>query len=421
MYNVADSSRSASPTLPAAGFSPSYDPLIPHPEHVKDPYRVYAELRSNAPLYRSPHGVWIASGYEEVSTMLKSPDFGRGYFYFDNMAKRLGEAMVSQPVYASAREMMVMKDGPDHLRLRGLVAHFFSHRNVEALRPFMRSVMEGLIDKALEKSSFDVMTDIAFPLPSAVICRLVGLPEADWPRFRQRSTNGSRALEPAPLSPLELAEQNHAVEEARDYFSWLIELRKREPGDDLATLLVNAEAAGQASREEVIENLRMMFVGGQETTVNTIGNGLLALHRHPDQLQALKSDRALIPDAVTEIVRYDSAVQITPRQARCDMEMCGAAITAGDTILCVVASANRDERAWVQADRFDISRKRNYPLSFGGGPHYCLGAQLGMVETEVALAALLDRMPNLALDIADPRWLPGTVVFRGLQSLPAHA
>lgn len=421
MSNVADFARSSTPMPDATGFSPSYDPLIPHPEHVKDPYRVYAELRSHAPLYRSPHGVWIASGYDEVSAMLKSPDFGRGYFYFENMAKRLGEAMVAQPVYASAREMMVMKDGADHLRLRGLVANFFSHRNVEALRPFMRSVMDRLIDAALAKSSFDVMMDIAFPLPSAVICRLVGIPETDWSRFGQRSTNGSRALEPAPLSPLELSEQNRAVEEARDYFSWLIGLRKREPGDDLTTLLVKAEAAGQASREEVIENLRMMFVGGQETTVNTIGNGLLAIHRYPDQLEALKRDRSLMPDAVTEMVRYDSAVQMTPRQARRDMEMSGATIKAGDTILCILASANRDERGWAEADRFDISRKRNYPLSFGGGPHYCLGAQLGMVETQVALGALFDRMPNLALDIAEPRWLPGTVVFRGLQSLPARA
>jgi cytochrome P450 len=421
MSLIVASESSQNPTARTPGFSPSYDPLIPHPEHVKDPYRVYAELREHAPLYRSPHGVWVASGYDEVSTMLKSPDFGRGYFYFENMAKRMGDAIVAQPVYASAREMMVMKDGADHLRLRNLVAHFFSHRNVEALRPFMRRVMDNLIDAALSRSSFDMMADIAFPLPSSVICHLVGIPEADWSRFRQRSTNGSRALEPAPLSPFELVQQNQAVEEAREYFSWLIDVRKREPADDLATLLIGAEAQGQASREEVIENLRMMFVGGQETTVNTIGNGLLALHRHPEQLEALKGDRSLMCDAVKEMVRYDSAVQMTPRQARCDIEMGGAKIKAGDTILCIVASANRDERGWVQADRFDISRKRNHPLSFGGGPHYCLGAQLGMVETEVALGALFERMPNLKLDTAEPRWLPGTVVFRGLQALPAHA
>lgn len=421
MSNLVTSGPSSNPTAPTPGFAPSYDPLIPHPEHVKDPYRVYAELREHAPLYRSPHGVWIASGYDEVSTMLKSPEFGRGYFYFENMAKRMGEAIVAQPVYASAREMMVMKDGADHLRLRGLVAQFFSHRSVEALRPFMQGVMDRLVDAALARSSFDVMTDLAFPLPSAVICHLIGVPEADWSRFRQRSTNGSRALEPAPLSPLEMAEQNRAVEEAHEYFSWLIDLRKREPGDDLTTLLIEAEAEGLASREEVIENLRMMFVGGQETTVNTIGNGLLALYRHPDQLAALKRDRSLMPDAVTEMVRYDSAVQMTPRQARCEVAMNGVEIGAGDTILCIVAAANRDERGWVQAERFDISRKRNYPLSFGGGPHYCLGAQLGMVETEVALGTIFDRMPNLEPDIAEPRWLPGTVVFRGLQTLAARA
>lgn len=415
------SSRGAAADSSVAPFLPSFDPLIPHPEHVNNPYRVYAELRANAPMYRSPHGVWIASGHSEVAYMLKDAHFGRGYFYFENMAERLGAGILDQPIYTSARNMMVMKDGDEHLRLRNLVARSFSHKRVDEMRPFMRSVMNELVDAALKKTSFDVMLDLAFPLPSAVICQMIGVPKEDWPKFRQRTANGSRALEPAPLSPIELFEQNQAVDQSREYFEWLIDLRRREPGDDLTSLLIACEVEGRLTRPETIDNLRMMFVAGQETTVNTIGNGLLALYRHPDQLRALKENPALLPDAVTEMVRYDSAVQMTPRQARCDIEVGGAAIKAGETILCIVASANRDSDAWAEADRFDITRTNSYPLSFGGGPHYCLGAQLGAVETAVALETLFERLPDLKPEIHDPQWLPGTVVFRGLRSLPATA
>jgi cytochrome P450 len=406
----------------ARPFTPSFDPLIPHPQHVRDPYRVYAELREHAPMYRSPHGIWIASSHRDIALMLKDARFGRGYFYFENMAERLGPDILTQPIYDSARNMMVMKDGVDHLRLRELMAPAFTHRRIEQLRPFMRGVMNELVDAALKKSSFDVMLDLAFPLPGTVICHMLGVPKEDWPKFGRRSANGSRALEPAPLNPIELAEQNQSVAEFREYFDWLIELRKREPGDDLTSMLIAAQARdGQITRAETLDNLRMMFVGGQETTVNTIGNGLLALHQHPEQLRALKDDPSLLPDAVTEMVRYDSSVQMTPRQAREDMVLSGASIKAGETIICIIASANRDGDAWNDAERFDIRRTRSYPLSFGGGPHYCLGAQLGQVETEVALHTLFERIPGLKPEIDQPQWLPGTVVFRGLKTMPATA
>lgn len=409
-------------TMSGRPFAPSFDPLIPHPQHVRDPYRVYAELREHAPMYRSPHGIWIASCHRDIALMLKDARFGRGYFYFENMAERLGPTILTQPIYESARNMMVMKDGADHLRLRELVAPAFTHRRIEQLRPFMRSVMSELVDAALKKSSFDVMHDLAFPLPGAVVCHMLGVPKEDWPKFSRRSANGSRALEPAPLNPLELEEQNQSVMEFREYFDWLIALRKREPGDDLTSMLIAAEAQdGQISRAEMLDNLRMMFVGGQETTVNTIGNGLLALYQHPEQLRALKDDPSLLPDAVTEMVRYDSSVQMTPRQAREDMVLNGASIRTGETIICIIASANRDGDAWNDADRFDITRTRSYPLSFGGGPHYCLGAQLGQVETEVALQTLFERIPGLKPEIDHPQWLPGTVVFRGLKAMPATA
>lgn len=401
-------------------FVPTYDPLVPHPQHVRNPYAVYAQLRDHAPMYRSPHGIWIASRYKEISQMLKDPRFGRGYFYFENMAERLGSSILEQPIYDSARNMMLMKDGQDHIRLRNIVEKSFTPKSVEQLRPFMQQYMNELIDEAIKKNSFDVMMDLTFPLPSAVICYMLGVPREDWHKFSKRSATGSRALEPAPLSPLELVQQNQSVNEFREYFKWLIEHKRKEPGEDLTSILLAAEAVeNRITRPETIDNLRMMFIGGQETTVNTIGNGLLALYQHPKQLQKLKENPELLPNAVTEMVRYDSSVQMTPRQAREDVNIGGVSIRARETVICITASANRDSDAWDKPDEFDISRNESYPLSFGGGPHYCIGAQLGKLEAEVALQSIFERMPNLRIDISNPQWLPGTVVFRGLKSLTA--
>jgi len=208
-------------------------------------------------------------------------------------------------------------------------------------------------------------------------------------------------------------------------FLYAAKLREKaltHPSDDLATALVNVELDGRKlTPEEFNFFFLLLLIAGNETTRTVTTNGMISLLDHPDQLRALKDDITLLSDAVTEMVRYDSAVQMTPRQAREDIEVAGASIKAGETILCIVASANRDSTAWPDADRFDISRKSSYPLSFGGGPHYCLGAQLGQVETEVALQTIFERLPDLKPEIDDPRWLPGTVVFRGLQSLPATA
>jgi cytochrome P450 len=403
-----------------ANFVPSFDPLIPHPEHVRDPYKVYAELRENAPMYRSPHGILIASRHEEISQMLKDPRFGRGYFYFENMSERLGPAILKQPIYDSARNMMLMKDGEEHTRLKSLFEKAFSPKSIEKTRVFTRAIMDELIDAALAKTSFDIMLDLAFPLPSAVICHLLGVPKEDWHKFSQRSATGSRALEPAPLNPLELAQQNRSVNEFREYFQWLIELKKKEPGEDLTSLLLaDGEREGRLTRAETLDNLRMMFIGGQETAVNTIGNGLLALYRHPEQLQKLKNRPELLPSAITEMIRYDSSVQMTPRQAREDVTLGGVTIGARETVICIIASGNRDPEAWDAADEFDITRTPKHPLSFGGGPHYCTGAGLAKMEAEVAFQAILDRLPTLRPDISSPRWLSGTVVFRGLKTLPA--
>jgi cytochrome P450 len=225
-----------------------------------------------------------------------------------------------------------------------------------------------------------------------------------------------------PLTPAEIADANASNAIAQMYFEQLFELRRREPGDDLTTQLVQAEEDGsKLTNEELTANIILLFGAGHETTVNLIGNGLLALHRNPDQLALLKARPDLITNAVEEFLRYDSSVQLTGRVALEDIEdLGGRRIAKGDGVLCLLGSANRDPAVYPdRPDSLDIERPNVRPLSFGGGIHHCLGAQLARIEAEIAISALLKRLPDLRLDDAvNPVWRP-TFVLRGLKCLPA--
>jgi hypothetical protein len=240
--------------------------------------------------------------------------------------------------------------------------------------------------------------------------------------FYTGSRNGGRLLDPVPLSPAEIAEANAASTMSAMYFQQLFELRRRQPGDDLTTQLVQAEEDGsKLSNEELTANIILLFGAGHETTVNLIGNGLLALHRNPDQLALLKANPALITNAIEEFLRYDSSVQMTGRVALEEIDdLGGKKIPKGESVLCLLGSANRDPAVYPdRPDRLDIVRPNVRPLSFGGGIHFCLGAQLARIEAEVAIATLLRRLPELRLDDAQtPEWRP-TFVLRGLKRLPA--
>jgi cytochrome P450 len=224
------------------------------------------------------------------------------------------------------------------------------------------------------------------------------------------------------MTAQEIAQANAGNALARMYFEQLFELRRREPGDDLTTQLVQAEEDGsKLTNEELTANIILLFGAGHETTVNLIGNGLLALHRNPEQLALLKSNRSLVTNAIEEFLRYDSSVQLTSRVALEDIDdLGGKKIPRGESVLCLLGSANRDPAAYPDhPDRLDITRPNVRPLSFGGGIHHCLGAQLARIEAEIAISTLLRRLPELRLDDADnPEWRP-TFVLRGLKRLPA--
>ncbi|WP_315771705.1 MULTISPECIES: cytochrome P450 [unclassified Bradyrhizobium] len=403
----------------AAKAAPLFNPLSP--EFIRDPYPFYAQLRDNDPMHVTPFGAFLASRHAESSLVLRDKRFGKDFVA--RSIRRYGPDIMKEPVFQSMRHWMLQQDPPDHTRLRGLVVKAFTARRVEDMRPRIQEIVDRTLDQVIPQGRMDLIEDFAFKLPVTVICDMLGIPEEHREAFYKSSREGGRLLEPVPLSKAEIAEGNAGNAVSKAYFQHLFELRRKHPGDDLTTQLLQAEEDGaKLSHEELTANIILLFGAGHETTVNLIGNGLLALHRNPEQLALLKARPELITNAIEEFLRYDSSVQLTGRVALEDIEdLGGRRIPAGESVLCLLGSANRDPAVYPDnPEQLDITRPNVKPLSFGGGIHHCLGAQLARIEAEIAIGTLLRRLPELKLDDPDnPEWRP-TFVLRGLKRLPAH-
>ena len=397
--------------------APLFNPWSP--EFIADPYPFYHRLRATEPMHLTPLGFRIASRHADVTEILRDKRFGKDFV--GRMSRRSGPQILEEPVYRSMSHWMLQLDPPDHARLRGLVVRAFTARRVEDMRPRIQKIVDEIIDRVEPRGRMDLIADFAFRLPVTVICDMLGIPKEARDVFFTGSRAGGRLLDLAPLSKAEIEEQNSCNLAMAEYFRKLFELRRREPGDDLTTHLVRAEENGnKLTTEELTANIILLFGAGHETTVNLIGNGLLALHRNPDQLRLLKSDPSLMANAIEELLRYDSSVQVTSRTTLEDVdEIGGIPLEKGQSVVCLLGSANRDPAVYPDPDRLDITRRDVRPLSFGGGIHYCIGAQLARIEGEIAIGTLLRRLPNLRLDnAAHPDWRP-TFVLRGLNKLPA--
>jgi cytochrome P450 len=397
---------------------PLFNPLSP--DFIRDPYPHYERLRTTDPMHLTPFGAFVASRHAEASVVLRDRRFGKDFV--ERTKRRYGPKIMEEPVFRNMSHWMLQQDPPDHTRLRGLVVKAFTARRVEDMRPRIQQVVDQTLDRIAGQGHMDLIEDFAFRLPVTIICDMLGIPEEHREVFYTSSRDGGRLLDPVPLSPAEIEQGNAGNLTAQMYFQQLFELRRKNPGDDLTTQLVQAEEDGsKLSNEELTGNIILLFGAGHETTVNLIGNGLLALHRNPDQLALLKSNPELITNAVEEFLRYDSSVQLTGRVALEDIDdLGGKKIPKGESVLCLLGSANRDPAVYPdRPDRLDITRPKIRPLSFGGGIHLCLGAQLARIEAEVAIATLLRRLPDLRIDNPEnPEWRP-TFVLRGLKNLPA--
>ncbi|ERF83343.1 MAG: hypothetical protein C207_03384 [Bradyrhizobium sp. DFCI-1] len=401
-----------------AGGEPLFNPLAP--EFIRNPYPYYERLRRLDPMHVNAHGAFVASRHAEASLVLRDKRFGKDYV--DRTIRRYGPKIMEEPVFRSMSHWMLQQDPPDHTRLRGLVVKAFTARRVEDMRPRIQQIVDETLDRIIPQGRMDLIDDFAFRLPVTIICDMLGIPEEQREAFYTGSRDGGRLLDPVPLSAEEIKKGNAGNVMAAMYFHQLFELRRRQPGDDLTTQLVQAEEDGQKlTNEELTANIILLFGAGHETTVNLIGNGLLALYRNPDQLALLKANPGLITNAIEEFLRYDSSVQLTGRVALEDIEdLGGKRIPKGESVLCLLGSANHDEAVYPDhPEKLDIQRPNVKPLSFGGGIHFCLGAQLARIEAEIAISTLLRRIPDLRLDDAEnPEWRP-TFVLRGLKRLPA--
>jgi len=401
-----------------ASSAPLFNPLSP--DFIRDPYPHYVRMRTTDPVHLTPLGVYVASRHAEVSLVVRDKRFGKDYV--ERTIRRYGPKIMDEPVFRSMSHWMLQQDPPDHTRLRGLVVKAFTARRVEDMRPRIQQIVDETLDRIIPQGKMDLIEDFAFRLPVTIICDMLGIPEEHREVFYTNSRDGGRLLDPVPLTPEEIKQGNAGNAMAAMYFQQMFELRRKTPGDDLITQLVQAEEDGsKLSNEELTANIILLFGAGHETTVNLIGNGLLALHRNPDQLALLKAKPELITNAIEEFLRYDSSVQLTGRVALEDIEdLGGKRIPKGESVLCLLGAANHDPAVYPDhPERLDITRPNVRPLSFGGGIHFCLGAQLARIEAEVAISTLLRRIPDLRLDDAvNPEWRP-TFVLRGLKRLPA--
>ncbi len=381
-----------------------------------NPYPAYRFLREAAPIWRAPTGHWIVSTHAGCSQLLRDPVMGR-----QDEGMR-GPELMGEFAVASLSRMMLFVDPPVHTRLRGLVSRAFTARRMEALRPRIEAIVDELIDRVAGQGGMCVIRDFAHRLPVTVICDMLGMPEADRGPFLEESTVRGRILDPVALSREELDDANRGSRASSEYFRGLLAYRRQNPGDDLATALVQArEADDSLSDDEIVSNISLLFGAGHETTTNLIGNGILALHRNPAQLARLREDPGLIPNAVEELLRYDSPVQLTGRIATQDHEIMGERIARGEHVIALLGAANHDPAAYAgDPDVLDVGRPGVRAISFGGGLHFCLGAQLARIEGEIAFRRLLERLPSMRLvNPDDVTWKP-TVTLRGLVELPAE-
>jgi hypothetical protein len=390
------------------------DAFAPPTRH--DPYRAYEVLRAAGPFVPGPLDTQLVTRYADCDAILQDPRWSHAE-----------EPDLLHP--ASDVELpgsFLWMEPPDHTRLRRLVSAAFTPRRIEAMRAHAERLVAGLLGAALAAGEADLIESLAYPLPLTMVCDLLGVPADAHPDVRRMSAGIARGLDPdALLSPAELADRTTAVHDFAAFFGDLVAQRRAHPQEDLITALAQVEADGDVlSPQEMLGTLLILVVAGHETTVNLIGNGMLALVRRPDQLELLRRDPDLATPAVDEMLRHDPPVHLTTRTARAGVTVAGRTFQPGDAVIVLIGSANRDPDAFPDAAELDLTRYAARPrprrhLAFGLGLHYCIGASLARLEMEVVLRAVAAGVGGIELLVDNPPYRPNLVV-RGMAELPVR-
>jgi cytochrome P450 len=384
------------------------------PEFLADPYPTYHRLRDEDPVHHSPLDFWVLTRYEDVAAVLRDPRFIKEPLV-SMVAARFG---VSVPPGVGLS--MLDRDPPDHTRLRSLVSKAFTPRVVEGLRPRIQKMVDDLITQAEAVGTMDLIEEFAYPIPVNVICEMLGVPVEEHERFKGWSLDIARGLDSVWLPPeSEIPKRSGAARHAiGDYMRGLIAERRASPRGDLLSALIAAEEAGdKLSEDELIATCILLLIAGHETTVNLIGNGTLALLRHPEELRRLRETPGLITSAVEELLRYDGPVQRTARITSTEVTLGGRTIPKGEMVMPFIGAADRDPAQFSGPDRLDLGRADNRHIAFGWGIHFCLGAPLARVEGQIAIDTLVRRLPRLALVDDEPEYRQ-SLTLRGLKALP---
>ena len=381
-------------------------------------YKTFKTLRTQNPILRqlSLDGstmIWFVSRYDDVEAVLRDPRFVRD----ERSAKPLEQAWQRSPLEDLISNHMLNKDGDDHHRLRALVSQAFTPKRVRELRPRIQAIADELLDGLQARGKMDLISDFAFHLPTIVILEMLGVPVQDREKFKAWS---NAAVSPV-LNESDVTAFYGHMQAFMTYLRELFAARRAEPRDDLISALIQAEQSGDVlSENELFSTVFLLIVAGHETTVNLIGNSVLALLFNPDARAELKADPSLMPNAVEEFLRFDGSVErALNRWAAEDVELRGQTIHRGDPVILILGAANHDPKKFTRPDELDVTRQPNPHLGFGKGIHYCLGAPLARLETEIALNILLQRLPELRLDALEStlRWR-NTPGFKGLEALP---
>lgn len=389
------------------------------PEFLAGPAATYAELRAEGPAYFSPTRLrWFLLDYSDVKSVLRDPRWSS-----QRMTTTIGVRAAAMQAELSAfadvaSRLLIFTDPPDHTRLRGLVSAAFTPKMVERMRDRIISLVGDLLDRVAPDGGMDLIADLAYSLPTAVILDILGMPGADRDRFKAWTTDIAGLLGNATLDEEADRRGQTATLEAVEWFDAMRRYLRRCPRDDLLSALVLVETeGGRLSAEDLVGIALSLLIAGHETTTNLIGNGTLALLRNPEQADRLRTDPALIGTAVEEFLRYDPPITYIGRVATEEMTVAGQVFSPGEPVSLLLGAANRDPAVYTAPDRLDVGRVFNPHLSLGRGPHFCLGAALGRLEAEIVFTVLLNRFPRLRLATEEVEWQPN-FVFHGLAALP---